>query len=88
MISSHLNENISSLDFGLKTNYSQTSVQWKMMFSSRKINLSSGGSKGARRMRAPPPPLILSILCSVWENLAKSHVGAHPGESVPGFGTA
>ena len=33
-----------------------------------------------------PPPLgvqILSISCSFWENLAKSYVGALPGELAP-----
>ena len=36
--------------------------------------------------RAPPPPRgvqILSISCSFWENLAKSYVGAPPGELAP-----
>ena len=31
----------------------------------------------------PPGVQILSISCSFWENLAKSYVGAPPGELVP-----
>ena len=34
-------------------------------------------------MRAPPGVQILSISCSFWENLAKSYVGAPPGELAP-----
>ena len=33
--------------------------------------------------RAPPGVQILSISCSFWENLAKSYVGAPPGELAP-----
>ena len=47
--------------------------------------LISGGSKGGAR-DAPPPPLgaqILSISCSFQENMAKSYVGAPPGELAP-----
>ena len=38
-----------------------------------------------RRGRAPPPlgVQILSISCSFWEILAKSYVGAPPGELAP-----
>ena len=43
----------------------------------------SGGSKGGRKGRAPPWAQILSISCSFWENLAKSYVGAPPGELAP-----
>ena len=42
---------------------------------------SSGGSKGGAG--TPPPVQILSISCSFWEILAKSYVGAPPGELVP-----
>ena len=41
----------------------------------------SGGSKGGREGRTPPPPLgvqILSISCSFWENSAKLCVHAPP----------
>ena len=42
-------------------------------------DLNSGGSKGARGTRAPPPEVeILSISRSFCENLAKSYVGAPP----------
>ena len=83
MISSHLNENISSLDFALKTNYCQTSVQRKVMFSSHseKLILAVADLRGCEGR--PPGSQILSISCSFWENLAKSYVGAHPGELVP-----
>ena len=42
----------------------------------------SGGSKGGARDACPPPlgAQILSISCSFWEKLAKSYVGASPGE--------
>ena len=51
---------------------------------SNTANKSSGGSKGGRRGRAPPPGVqILSISCSFWEILAKSYVGAPPGELAP-----
>ena len=44
----------------------------------------SGGSKGGVRGTRPPPGAqILSIACSFWENLAKSYVGAPPGELAP-----
>ena len=33
--------------------------------------------------RPPPGVQILSISCSFWENLAKSYVGAPPGELAP-----
>ena len=43
-----------------------------------------GGSKGGCKGRAPPlGAQILSISCSFWENLAKSYVGAFPGELAP-----
>ena len=41
---------------------------------------------GGRRGRTPPPPLgtqILLISCSFRENVAKSYVGAPPGELAP-----
>ena len=47
----------------------------------------SGGSKGGRRGRAPPPGVqILSISCSFWENLTKSYVGAPLGSWRPLLG--
>ena len=38
-----------------------------------------------RGVRGTPPTgaQILSISCSFWENMAKSYVGAHPGELAP-----
>ena len=50
----------------------------------RIFNICSGGSKGGRRGRAPPLGVqILSISCGFWEILAKSYVGAPPGELAP-----
>ena len=51
--------------------------------------MSSGGSKGGRRGRAPPTPpgvQIRSISCSFWEILAKSYVGTPPGSWRPLLG--
>ena len=48
-----------------------------------KVQLKSGGSKGAQRMRAPLGVQILSISCSFSENSAKLYVGTLLGELVP-----
>ena len=49
------------------------------------VSTCSGGSKGGVRDAPPPPPgaQILSISCSFRENMAKSYVGAPPGELAP-----
>ena len=43
----------------------------------------SGGSKGGARDVRPMGVQILSITCSIWENLAKSYVGTLAGGLVP-----
>ena len=48
--------------------------------------LGSGGSKGGRKGRMPPPGPNSSISCSFWEILAKSYVGAPPGSWRPLLG--
>ena len=45
----------------------------------------SGGSKGGAR-DAPPRAQILSISCSVWENMVKLYVGAPRGVGAPSSG--
>ena len=47
-------------------------------FTLKKIHNSGGSKGGARGMRTPLGAQILSILCSFWENLAKSYVCAPP----------
>ena len=92
MISSHLNENISSLDFALKTNYCQTSVQRKVMFSSHseKLTLAVADLRGCEGR--PPGPKFFqfrAVFGKIWQNrmLAPTveswypHLGGNPGSA-------
>ena len=57
-------------------------------FSLQMLIDTSGGFRGGAGGAPPPPPgtQILSISCSFLENLAKSYVGAIPGELAPPWG--
>ena len=67
----------------------QTMIQWRVLLveqygREKCSHVTSGGSKGGRRGRAPPLGVqILSILCSFWEKSTNSYVGAPPGELAP-----